>query len=177
MRAVVEATLWTGACLGVWLLTLSSVTLPDLLLAAVSAAGCGAAALGGRWAASAPAPVRAGALPWLARLPVSLLADLVTVLLVPWQLLAGRTAAPATLRCAVLPGGQITPTVDDKPATDTPGPDARAFYRRALAGTLVSMTPGTVALETDPASGELTVHSLTGSRSRLERRIAPRECG
>ena len=147
-----EAALWWAVTLGVWLLTLSSVTAADLLVAASCSLPCGVAAvaarrvLGGHW----PFPSRAGA--WSLRLPLAVAADTVRVLALPWQRVTGRRGDEGTFaRVPVAPGA-----------------DGRSVTRRAAAVILLSMSPGSFAVHDDADTGELLVHSLVGGRTGME---------
>lgn len=141
---VAEATFWAAACLGIWLLTLSSVNRQDLIVAGPTAVCCGALAVATRRAyrTSWRYPTRAGS--WLLRVPAVLASDTVRVLLVPWLVVFGhRPEQGKFVRVAVAPGA-----------------DDRARTRRAVALALVSMTPGTYVVHDDEDTGELVVHGL-----------------
>lgn len=143
----VEVTIWWAIGLGVWLLTLSSVDGPDLIVATPLTLGGGVLAvmarrvLGGDW----PYPHRASA--WAGRLPIAIGYDTVRILARPWVVLLSRR--PDEGHFVRIPVA--------------PGPDARSTTRRAAAVFLVSLTPGSYAVHADDDTGELVVHCMGGS--------------
>lgn len=152
MRLAVEVLFWWAACVGVWLLTLSSVSLSEGLIATGCALPCavlgvaGRRAVDGSWAPS-PRWVR-----WLLVLPVSVVADGLRVLGHALAALAGR-----------VPTGEIR-TVrlhKDRPA-------ARWRARQAVATAVVSAAPGTVVVDVDDDSGDMVLHALGSGRPALE---------
>lgn len=140
----IEVSAWGAVCVGVWLLTLSSVTVPDLCLAVPASLLCGVLALtgrrlvGGRWC-----PLR-GWWTWLLTLPVAVIADTFGV----W-----RAAARAVLR----PGERGHEHVVHLPASDA---DDVAATRRALVTLALSASPGSYVVDFDPDRRELLVHTL-----------------
>lgn len=139
-----EVVAWWAATLGVWLLTLSSVTAADLEVAIPCAFACGGAAvvvrrtLGGEWSR----PVGTGA--WLLRLLPAIASDTALVLALPWR----RGSAERV--------GEL------KRIPVAPGATSRARTTRAVASLLLSATPGSFVVHTDDDTGELLVHSLVG---------------
>lgn len=143
LRAM-EALVWAGLCLGVWLLTVAAVTPGELIMATPSAVVCGVLAVAARCAYGAhwSYPSRLGV--WLLRLPGILVLDTVRVLALPWLRLAGRrTDEGKFVRVAVAPGA-----------------DSTSVSRRAAAIAVVSVTPGTFVVHDDPDTGELVVHGI-----------------
>lgn len=152
LRIAVEIIAVSGASLGVWLLSLSSVSSEELLVGGVSALVCGVAAavvrrrIGGHWLLACDL-IR----PALS-LPGAIAADTVGVLASPWR--PGRRRARYS-------------DVDIGAA----GPSSRAAARRAIASLMVSATPGTVVVAADPETGRLTVHSFASTGTRLQERF------
>lgn len=151
---VVEVAAWTGLLWGVWLLSLSAVGVPDLVvggLCALLCAVCGVAArrgIGQRWR-----PAWSLLVP-LAVLPVAIVVDSAAVLCSPWR--ARRRRADLQ-------------TVDVGAAGHNP----RQAARRALVTTIVSASPATVVLDADEATGRILVHAMHSPGPRLQDRYAP----
>lgn len=154
--AAAEVLWWWGACVGIWLLTLSSVTPAELTVAIACGLPCALAARAGRRAVSDTWLPRPQWLAWLVRLPASIMADSVRLatLLAP---AARKRADPGRLRDIQLPGAE-------------PGPVAVA--RRALASLVVSASPGTVVVDSDPRNSRLTVHAMPGGWPGLDQVVA-----
>lgn len=142
VAVVAEVVLWWAVAYAVWLMSLSTAPLQELLVGATAALPCGVAAYGARRATGDRWVLR---LRWLRpalHLPVVLLTDTFTVLS------AALTGRPVG-RFERVPTG----AVDDVPP---------ARSERAVATFWVSLTPGSYVVDADPASGELMVHSLPG---------------
>ena len=150
---LLEGLFWAAACLGTWLLTLSSVSGAELLTATVAAVPCGALAVvvrrvvGGAWA---PSPRWAR---WLLPLPVAVLADTARVLAIAAGVLAGRRIPDGRIRSVELP-------------RERPGTRWRA--RQVTAVALVTATPGTVVVDVAEDSGRMLLHDLGAGRPALE---------
>jgi multisubunit Na+/H+ antiporter MnhE subunit len=150
---VLEVLWWWGAAVGIWLITLSAVTTPELVVASVCGLLCGLAAwagrraLGNRWR---PRPEWAL---WLFPLLASIAVDLVRVL---WLAVRRpvRTHPLGQWRRIQLRGGE---------------PGAVASAHRALASFTVSATPGTFVVDGDPEEDRLVVHSLVSGWPHLDR--------
>ncbi|WP_129310788.1 Na+/H+ antiporter subunit E [Streptomyces sp. L2] len=155
MAGAVELVWWWGAAVGVWLLTLSSVTVPDLVVAAACGLPAAVAAVAGRRAVGGRWRPRAGWLRWAAALPLSVLGDTARVF---WTAVrhAGDADAPGRVREVGLPH-------------DEPEPVAAA--RRALATVTLCSTPGTFVIDDDPERHRLVVHSLSGKTSLVEKAV------
>lgn len=152
MRVLAEVLFWWAACAGIWLLTLSSVSLPELLVAAGCALPCAVLAVTARRAVRGSWPLQPDWLRWLPPLPVAVVADGVRVL--------GRGAGVLIGR---VPTGELR-TVQlhrDRAA-------GRWRTRQALATVLVTATPGTVVLDVAEDSGEMRVHALGAGRPSME---------
>lgn len=147
-----EVLWWWGACTGIWLLTLSSVTAPELTVAAACGLPCALAARAGRRAVGDMWRPRPAWLAWLAVLPASVAADSARLARLLVQT-GGRPADPGRLRDIQLPGSE-------------PGPVAAA--RRALGSLVISASPGTVVVDSDPGGSRLTVHALAGGWPGLD---------
>jgi multisubunit Na+/H+ antiporter MnhE subunit len=149
VRQLPEIALWWAACVGTWLLTLSSVSTPDLVAAVVSGLPCAVLAVLARRAVRGPLAPRTAWLRWLLPVPVAVLADSVRVLGAAAAALVGRRIPQGDLRRVTLPR-------DDS--------DRDWQNRQAAAVVLVSASPGSVVLDIDPDSGETLVHELATGR-------------
>ncbi|HEX4218658.1 MAG TPA: hypothetical protein VHZ02_09845 [Acidimicrobiales bacterium] len=150
--AIVETLALSAGALGVWLLSLSSVSSEELLVGGSSALACGVVAaivrrkIDGHWS-----------LAWdLVRpvlcLPGAIAADTLGVLASPWRARKKRARYF---------------DVDIGAAGSSP----RATARRAIASLVVSASPGSVVVAADPETGRLTVHSFASAGTRLEDRF------
>ena len=139
-----EALIWAAVTLGVWLLTLSSVTAADLMVAMPCAVVCGAIAVVVRRSYGVYLAYPRRAWSWSAKLPLILVTDTVrTLALAPLRAVRRRRDEGTFVRVAV-----------------APGPDRGPVTQRAAAIVLVSATPGTYALHDDSDTGEIVVHGL-----------------
>lgn len=145
-----ELAAWWAATLGLWLLTLSSVNSPDLIVAVPSTLVCAVLAVAVRRALGASWRWPDGTGRWAARLPLAVLLDAVGVLSLPFRP-GGRSRAGEWQRVPVLPGA-----------------DPRRTTKRTVATVLVSSTPGSVVVNDDDDTGELLVHSLIGGPWSME---------
>ena len=162
LRAVPEVAFWTAACLGVWLLTLSSVSVSEIVTAAAVSVACGvlAARPGGR----SGAPGRrgcAGRSGW-SRCPSRCSATACACWAWPPECSSGAASRTARLRTVQLPRGE---------------PERRRATRQAAAAVLVSASPGTVVLDVDEDTGELRLHALGAGRPRTWRRWSEMSTG
>lgn len=155
MRAnlLLEGLFWTAAGVGLWLLTLSSVTLPEVLVAIAAAVPSAALAVAARRAVGGAWAPRPAWMSWLLPLPVAVVGDTVRVLRIAAGVLVGRRVPSGEIREVRLPR--------DRPA-------ARWHTRRATAAGLVTAAPGTVVLDVDGTSGRMLLHSLGSGRPAME---------
>jgi multisubunit Na+/H+ antiporter MnhE subunit len=155
MIAALEIAWWWGAAIGIWLLTLSSVTTPDLVVATACGLPCALAARAGRRAMGGCWRPRLRWLAWLASLAPAIPADQVRL----WRAAARRLAGgeePGELREIPLAAGE---------------PAAVASAHRAAAIITVSSTPGTYAVDADPEEDKLVIHSLASGWPHLEEKV------
>ncbi|HVW81110.1 MAG TPA: hypothetical protein VHB69_09260 [Mycobacteriales bacterium] len=145
-RWAAEIGAWAAAALGVWLLTLSSVTYADLSVAIPAALASGAGARASRRALSLRA-ANGGRLHWLTVLPAAIVRDTAAVLALPWRRLLRDVPEGHWERIPVRPGA-----------------DTEASAARIVATALVSATPGSFVVHDDPDTGELLVHVLVSGR-------------
>lgn len=146
-----EVLVWTLLTWGIWLLSLSAIGDPDLLVGGLSSLLCGLAAAGVRrrlgqaWRPSPSLFVPA------ILLPVSIVVDASAVLIAAWR---PRRRQVRTVEVDI--GAR--------------GSEPQAAARRAIVTAIVCATPASVVLDADPSSGRLTVHSMgTPGPSVLER--------
>lgn len=151
---VTEAVLWWAAALGVWLLTLSSVTGQDLAIAVPTSLACGVAAVVTRRTLALRLVPDPWVARWALRQPLALVTDTVAMLALPWRVLVGRADEGRLVRVPV-----------------RTGPRRRAPLTRAAAVVLVSSTPGSVALDVDEESGELVLHVMNDSRFDMQNAV------
>lgn len=152
MIRVVEVLVWWAAPFGVWLLTLSTLPVAELTVAAAAALLCAVAATVGRRAADERWRVRARWLRWLVVLPVAVVADACRVLLVPLRR-QPQGRPPGRLREIRL-----------EPETD----GTLATTRLAVATTVLSVAPGTFVVDTHSEDDVLVVHSLVDGSPRMD---------
>lgn len=143
---------WTAIAYGVWLMSLSTAPLQELLLAAACALPCGLAAAGARWAIRDSWRFRPGWFRPMLLLPLAIVSDAVQVLF------ASLRPHPRSGRF-------------QRVQTGATGDDSLARGRRALITGLVTVTPGSYVLDVDPDSGEMLVHSLSFRGPRMERTV------
>jgi multisubunit Na+/H+ antiporter MnhE subunit len=147
-----EVLLWSAAGVGTWLLTLSSVSAPELVTAVAVAVPCAVLAVLARRALQRSWSVPASWLRWLLPLPAAVAADTAHLLALAAGVLVGRRIPDGELRRVRLPA-------------DEPG--ARRAARAAAVAGVVSASPGTVVLDVGEG-GELLLHALGSGRPRLE---------
>lgn len=153
MRRLAEVAGWAVVGTALWLLTLSSVNLPEVVLAVAASLVCGVLAVAARRAVQGAWPLQAGWARWLLPLPVATLADGGRLLWLAWTVLRGRR----------IPDGEVgtVPLPRDRTA-------GRRSSRQAAGVLLVTATPGTVVLDVDETSGCLLVHRLGAGRPSME---------
>lgn len=157
MALLLEGLLWEAACVGLWLLTLSSVNPAEVVVAVVAALPCAALAVAARRAVGGSWRPRPAWARWLLPLPVAVLADTVRVLGLAAGVLLGRRIPDGEVRTVDLP-------------RDRPAGTRRA--RAAAAAALVSAAPGTVVLDVEMRSGRMLVHALGAGRPAMEEVVA-----
>lgn len=144
MVLLVEAGLWWAAGVGVWLITLPAVTVPEVVVSAAAAVPCALLTVRARHAMEQSWGPDVGWLRGLAVLPLSVIADAARVLALP---LRSARAKPRKSDLQTVPlSGQRR-----GPAGET---------RRAAATVLVSATPATVVVDSVPDDHALLVHRL-----------------
>jgi multisubunit Na+/H+ antiporter MnhE subunit len=155
LAVAVEVLWWWAAACGVWLLTLSSVSAAELVVALACALPCGLAAWAARLALGERWRVRPQWVWWLGPLALSVFSDAARLLV-----LAIR---PHVIDHEV---GRLV----DVPLREDDAQDV-ASGRAAIATLAMSATPGTLVVEGDAERRVLTLHSLVPGGSRLERAV------
>lgn len=157
---------WWGAAVGIWLITLSSVTLPDLVVAVACGLPCALAAWAGRRATGNSWRPRLRWALWLVPLAASIIADEV-------RLLRQAVLRLAVLRLAVLRAARTRPGGEWRgiqlPRSE---PGTVTSAHRALASFTVSATPGTFVVDGDPEEDRLVIHSLASGWPHLDRVVS-----
>ncbi|MGH3745134.1 MAG: Na+/H+ antiporter subunit E [Mycobacteriales bacterium] len=151
LRYAAEGLLWWAATLGIWLLTLSSVTTSELEVAVPVSLACAAAAVAGRRGIGISWRLPRRALGWVLHLPAALVVDTAVMLSLPWRVLFGGGREGHLVRVPV------ASTDDDAGVMD-----------RAAAAFLVSTTPGSVVLDDDDGADELVVHVMVEGRFGMQ---------
>jgi multisubunit Na+/H+ antiporter MnhE subunit len=151
VRALVEVTAWWVVLVLVWIATLATVTVQELVVAGVLAVPCAYLARLGRQAVGVSWPMRASWLRWLLRVPWAVLHDTVAV-----ALLAARPDRPQDDRFREIP------------LSDQDGPSTGAA-REAAATLVLSAAPGSVVV--DVHDHHLLVHELPISDTGLDRAV------
>lgn len=146
-----EAAVWWAASLGVWLLTLSSVSGAELAVAVPVSLACGLAAVPVRRTIEVRLRFSLRVVRWLPTYPLALLTDTVAMLVRPLQWLLGQRDEGRLVRIPV-----------------SAGPAAQAPLTRAVAATLMSSTPGSMVLDIDDDAGELVVHLMVDGRFGMQ---------
>lgn len=147
MVRAIEVTAWAAVCVGIWLLTLSSVAVADLCLAVPAGLLCGVLAAAGRRLAEGRWHPRPRWATWLLTLPVTVIADTLGV----WR---------AAARAAFYPGQSGRERLVQLPADE---PDDVAATRRGLVTLVLSASPGSYVIDFDPDRSELLIHTLADS--------------
>ncbi|MGH9106320.1 MAG: hypothetical protein ACRDZX_10885 [Acidimicrobiales bacterium] len=154
VRMAVEVLAWSGACIGIWLISLSAVPAVQLYLAAAVSAACGLAALGNRLLSGGGWALRLRWLKPLWWLPLAIVTDSAQVL---------ASALPG-LRCKAR-----FETVDIASGSgEGPCPDGR----RALAVWLTCATPASMVAALDQSTGRALVHVLPTRGPQMSRSAA-----
>lgn len=148
---MLELALWWALMVGVWDLTLSAATLPDLL-AAVAAGFCSAVAavaarrLFGAW--------------WRPRLSW-----------ISWLTVIATKAVTDTARAFALAGRHLVHRDVDATRGEVPlcrGRERDVAVHEALAGLAISSTPGSVVYDADSDGNRLFKHELVSGPPDLE---------
>jgi multisubunit Na+/H+ antiporter MnhE subunit len=141
LKTVTSVLFVAAACLGIWLLSLSSVSGEELLVGSLCALATGGVAVAAKRATKVPWSVRAIPVRPLLRVPIAVVGDAVQVLVRP---IPGLARPPKVV------------TLD----LEQRGDSAAATTRRIVTALAVTSAPGTVVLDLDADSGRLTLHSL-----------------
>ena len=153
MRQLPELLFWWAAATGVWLLTLSSMSLSEVAVASASGLPCAVAAIAARRAVDGSWPARPAWLRWLVPLPLAVVADTARVLGRAAAVLVGRPVPSGRLRTVRL---------------DRDRPDARWRSRQAVSTVLVSAAPGTVVVDVEVDTGLMRLHALGSGAPAME---------
>jgi multisubunit Na+/H+ antiporter MnhE subunit len=157
MRQLPELLFWWAAATGIWLLTLSSMSLPEVAVATASGLPCAVAAIASRRAVGGSWPARPAWLRWLGPLPVAVVADSARVLGRAAGVLVGRRVGSGRLRTVHL---------------DRDGDDVRWAGRQAAATVVVSATPGTVVVDVEDDTGVMRLHALGAGAPSMEQVVS-----
>ncbi|MBB1156191.1 Na+/H+ antiporter subunit E [Amycolatopsis dendrobii] len=148
MRAATEIPLWWLALTGLWTLTLSTPSAPELIAGASAAAVCAIAARSARRAMNGTWQFKAGWLAWLTPLPKAAVSESVAALRAVFP-------RPSAGKCAKVP----------VPAE----PRAQHEARLAVATVVIGCTPGTMVVASPPDDTDIVVHRLLPDSPALDR--------
>lgn len=155
LKTVASVMAVAAGCLGIWLLTLSSVSDEELLVGGLCALATGGLAVAAKRATRVHWSVRAIPVRPLLRVPVAIVGDAAQVLVRPipgW----GR------------PAKVVTHDLRQR------GNSAEAVTRRVVTSLAVTSAPGSIVLDLDAESGRLTLHSLQTSGPHPEEALGQR---
>lgn len=141
-RTVLEGFIWWAACVAIWLLSLSAFSYQEFVVAMSCALPCAVAAVAARRAVEGGWRFESRVLGIAMRLPRDIVVDSARVLSRPWSRRRIR--------------GQFR-TVSLEARGDSPQDSGR----RAVVATLLSTTPGSYVVDTDPEGGTALVHTIT----------------
>jgi hypothetical protein len=149
--ALAEIVAWAAVTLGIWLVTLSGLTLPETLFAAGASVPCGVGAWAGRRAMGASWRFRPAWVLWPVPVAVTAVIELGELF---------RTAVwrphPGRLKTIELPAEERR----------------LAAGREAAATLALSSTPGTLGAHHDPRENRLVVHELLSLGPDLDSVVA-----
>ncbi|MBN9741856.1 hypothetical protein DMP23_12145 [Amycolatopsis sp. A1MSW2902] len=148
MRAAIEILLWWLALTGLWTLTLSTPSAPELIVGAGAAAVCAIAARSARRAMHGACQLKPNWLTWLAPLPKAAVSESVAALRMVFQ-------RPSAGKCE-----KITVPAE---------PRAQHEARLAIATVVVGCTPGAMVVASPPDDTDLVIHRLLPGSSILDR--------
>jgi multisubunit Na+/H+ antiporter MnhE subunit len=157
-RIAVEIVAWWALLVGVWVVTLSSVSAPELATAAGAGLICAVATAAARRIIAESWRPDWRWLRWLPAVLAAVVAD-------TWRAFA---VAARHLRARQVPGRFVHASLDEPRTGD---PAARAAHL-AAATLAVSVTPGSFVLDTDRPGHRITVHAITEGRPELDRVVA-----
>ena len=149
LKTVTSVLFVAAGCLGIWLLSLSSVSDEELLVGSLCALVAGGIAVAAKRATKVHWSVRAIPVRPLLRVPLAVVGDAVQVLVRPIPGL-GR------------PVRVVTHHLEQR------GDSSAATTRRVVTSLAVTSAPGSLVLDLDADSGRLTVHSLQTAGAHLE---------
>ncbi|WP_370936154.1 Na+/H+ antiporter subunit E [Amycolatopsis sp. cg13] len=147
MRAATEIPLWWLALTGLWTLTLSTPSAPELIAGASAAAVCAIAARSARRAMNGSWQPKLGWLTWLIPLPKAAISESVAALRTVFQ-------HPSAGKCEKV-------TVPTEPR-------AQHEARLATATVIVGCTPGAMVVASPPDDAHVVVHRLLPDSPTLD---------
>lgn len=150
--AGLEIIWWWAAAVGIWALTLSAVSAPELITAAACGLPCAVAARAARKAVGGAWRPRWRWAGWIGPLAAAVPADAVRLLVVTIRHLVTRESL-GQLREIGMPAGE---------------PADVAAARHALAVITVSASPGTFVVDSNPEEDKMVIHTLVEGRPSLE---------
>lgn len=149
-----EVLAWFALLFGLWLLTLSSVSVAESVVAAICAAVCAVIARAGRRASRVRWRPDPAWLRWFALVPAAVCADTVRVFAVAARMLVGRPVSEQWT--------EVNLPVERSAA--------RSDARRAAAVLALSTPPGSFVADAAPG-GPLVVHRLVSGPPRIDERV------
>jgi multisubunit Na+/H+ antiporter MnhE subunit len=149
LQTVASVGVVAAGCLGIWVLSLSSISPEELFVGGLCALVTGGAAVAAKRATGVRWSVRAIPLRPLLRVPLAIAGDTVQVLLRP---------LPGVGRPARVVTRDLKMRGDAAPATT----------RRVVTVLAVTAAPGSLVLDLDAESGRLTLHTLSTAGTHPE---------
>lgn len=151
LARVLEVAFWWGACLGVWLISLSAVSGQELLVSVLVSFPCGVIALVGRLATANRWGLRPSWLRGAVVVPFAIVNDALQVL---FQVFRSPRREGEFVRIPVNGGAGDGPEADG---------------RRAVATMLTTLTPASIVADIDPDTGEALVHVISVRGPHMEK--------
>ena len=155
VRSLSGVALWSGASLGIWLLTLSSFSWGELFVGTACSLLVGVIAVAAQRAVGTHWKPTAASLRPLLLLPLAIVSDTVQILTLPLRRRRVR--------------GRFE-TIDIAAAGSSP----QAATRRAIATLGTTVTPASIVVDVDDDEGAMVIHGLPTSGLRMEEGFAKR---
>lgn len=147
MRSAVEISVWWLLCVAVWLASLTSLSVDDVVLGVACALPCAFGAVGARALVESSWQPRLAWMRWYVKVPWAVLLQTVRLL---WRAFSGRGIA----------GVFQTVQLPEAEAEDV------STARQGLLGLALSASPGAYIVDIDPDTRQTLIHTVPGVSSR-----------